>query len=270
MGGATWHELERDGTRLWCRDHGGVGPAVMLLHGLAGYAREWDETASWLSGSCRVVAPEQRGHGRSERRPQDVSRSAFVDDAAEWLRRLRLVPAIVVGQSLGGHTAFLLAARHPELVRALVVAEATPEPYPEAADTVGRWLESWPVPFTSPAEARTFFGGDTLRGRVWADGLECRAGGLWPAFDPDVMVAAIAEGAATGYWDDWRRVTCPTLVVRAAGPDGREEYERMAALNPMARLVEIEDAGHDVHLDQPAAWRAAIEPFVAGSGTYEE
>jgi len=38
----------------------------------------------------------------------------------------------------------------------------------------------------------------------------------------------------------------------------------MAAANPSARLVDIEDAGHDVHLDQPAAWRRAIEPFVVG------
>lgn len=111
----------------------------MLLHGLAGYAREWDETASWLSASCRVVAPEQRGHGRSERRPADLSRSAFVDDAAAWLRRLDLAPAAVVGQSLGGHTAFLLAARHPELVRALVVAEATPDAFPDEAELVGEF-----------------------------------------------------------------------------------------------------------------------------------
>jgi hypothetical protein len=88
--GATWHELERDGMPLWCRDHGGAGPAAMFLHGLAGYAREWDETASWLSASCRVLAPGQRGHGRSERRPRDVSRSAFVADAAAWLRQFRL------------------------------------------------------------------------------------------------------------------------------------------------------------------------------------
>lgn len=194
-----------------------------------------------------------------------MSRSAFVDDAVAWLRRLRLAPAIVVGQSLGGHTAFLLAARHPGLVRALIVAEATPEPYPEAAETVGRWLDSWPVPFPSAAEARMFFGGDTLRGRVWAAGLERRGGGLWPAFHPDVMVGTIADGAAADYWDEWRRVACPVLVVRASGPDAREVYERMAAGNPLARLVEIEDAGHDVHLDQPAAWRRAIDSFVGRS-----
>jgi pimeloyl-ACP methyl ester carboxylesterase len=237
----------------------------MLLHGLAGYAREWDETASWLSASCRVFATEQRGHGRSERRPADLSRSAFVDDAAAWLRQLDLAPATVVGQSLGGHTAFLLAARHPELVHALVVAEATPEPYLEAQEVVGGWLDSWPVPFASRPDALAFFGGDTLRGRTWSGGLDRRDDGLWPAFDLDVMVAAIAEGAATDRWDEWRRIRCPALIVRAAGPDGRETYERMAAVNSSARLVEIEEAGHDVHLDQPAAWRAAIEPFVVGS-----
>lgn len=264
MTSAIWHELERDGTRLWCRDHGGAGPPVMLLHGLAGYAREWDETASWLSESCRVVATEQRGHGRSERRPADVSRSAFVDDAAAWLQRLDLAPATVVGQSLGGHTALLLAARHPELVRALVVAEATPDPFPDAPASVGEWFDTWPVPFASTDDAQGFFGGDTVRARTWAAGLERRDGGLWPSFDPDVMLDALTQAGATDCWDDWRRIAFPVLVVRAAGPEGRDAYERMAAANPSARLVDIEDAGHDVHLDQPAAWRRAIEPFVVG------
>ncbi len=59
----------------------------MLLHGLCGHAGEWAETASRLSASYRVVAPEQRGHGRSERNPADASRKGFVGDGkkpASW------------------------------------------------------------------------------------------------------------------------------------------------------------------------------------------
>jgi hypothetical protein len=64
-------------------------------------------------------------------------------------------------------------------------------------------------------------------------------GGLWPASDPDVMVDAIAAAAATGCWDDWRRIACPFLVIRAGGPDGREVYERMTAAKALARLVRL-------------------------------
>jgi pimeloyl-ACP methyl ester carboxylesterase len=55
---------------------------VLLLHGLAGHGGEWAETASWLTESFRVLAPDARGHGRSERVPLDVSRAAHVAEAS--------------------------------------------------------------------------------------------------------------------------------------------------------------------------------------------
>jgi pimeloyl-ACP methyl ester carboxylesterase len=263
MSQERWHGRHRDGVRLWCLDIGAIeAPPVVLLHGLAGYAAEWTETASWLADGRRVVAPEQRGHGRSERAPDDVSRTAFVEDVEMWLEELGLAPAVVVGQSLGGHTAFLLAARQPELVRGLVVAEATPAADPDAADVVRRWLESWPLPFASVAEAAGFFGGESLRARTWAGGLERRGDGLWPAFDVEVMLAALAEACTVSYWDEWRRLRCPTLLVRAAGLEGRETYQRMIAEAPSATLVDIAEAGHDLHLDRPDAWRAQLEAFL--------
>jgi pimeloyl-ACP methyl ester carboxylesterase len=253
--------MSRKGVHLAGLDHGGDGPPAVLVHGLAGHAGEWDGTAPWLRAAHRVVAPDARGHGRSERRPGDLSRAAFVDDLAHWIESLGLAPAIVVGQSLGAHTAFLLAARRPELVRALVVAEATPEPDPNAPASVEAWLRSWPVPFGDRQGAIAFFG-DTTWGRAWADGLERRDDGLGPAFDVDVMVAALAE-AERSYWDEWRRVRCPTLVVRA-GADGIPEalVARMVVGAPQATSAVVPNAGHDLHLHQPEAWRAAVETFL--------
>ncbi|HEX3329388.1 MAG TPA: alpha/beta hydrolase [Gaiellales bacterium] len=252
----------RDGVRLACRDHGGEGPAAVVAHGLAGHAGEWDGTAAWLGRTHRVVAPDARGHGRSERRPADVSRAACVDDLAGWIELLGLAPAVVIGQSLGGHTAFLLAARRPELVRALVVGEAAPPADPDAPATVETWLRSWPAPFAGREDALRFFG-DTTWGRAWADGLERRDDGLWPAFDVDVMVASLAETSQRDYWDEWRRVSCPTLVVRA-GDDGvpAELVERMVAEAQNANSAVVPDAGHDLHLYQPEHWREAVEPFL--------
>jgi pimeloyl-ACP methyl ester carboxylesterase len=252
----------RDGTRLACLDYGGEGPTAVLVHGLAGHAGEWDGTAAWLAASHRAVAPDARGHGRSERRPRDVSRAAFVDDLAHWIALLGLAPAVAIGQSLGAHTAFLLAARRPELVRALVVVEATPEPDPEASASVEGWLRSWPVPFGDREEALAFFG-DTNWGRAWADGLEHRDGGLRAAFDVDVMVAALAETAERSFWDEWSRVQCPALVVRA-GDGGIPEalVERMIAAAPHVTSTVVADAGHDLHLHQPDRWRAAVEHFL--------
>jgi pimeloyl-ACP methyl ester carboxylesterase len=91
--------FERDGVLLAGIDFGGDGRPALLLHGLAGYAGEWAETAGWLSERARVVALDARGHGSSERFPADVSRAAHVADAAFVVERLGLGGVVVVGHS---------------------------------------------------------------------------------------------------------------------------------------------------------------------------
>jgi pimeloyl-ACP methyl ester carboxylesterase len=261
-----WHEAERDGAQLRCADYGGAGPSVLLLHGLLGYAREWHSTATWLSRTHRVVAPEQRGHGRSEREPADVSPEAFVADAEFWIERLGLAPAVVVGQSLGGITALRLAARRSDLVRGLVVCEATPAQDPHGVARLREWLETWPVAFPSDAAALAFFGGDTLFARTWTAGLEHGDDGLRPAFDPAVLLAVLARANARDHWAEWSGIACPILIVRARDGVSRDEVQRMRDLRPAAQLAEIADARHDVHLEQARRWRAVLEPFLASLG----
>lgn len=241
----------------------------MLLHGLAGHAREWDETAHWLTANHRVLAPDLRGHGRSERHPRDVSRDAHVADVAAWIEHLDQRPVALIGQSLGGHTAFLVAARDPGLVERLVVVEASPGPRgptdgrenSEAVSRLTQWLESWPRPFSSREQAVAFFDRNDAWAKAWADGLEPRPDGLYPAFDRHVIVETLT--AASGdYWDEWRSITCPTLLVIASEAPDASIARDMLAQQPNASLVEIADAGHDLHLDNPAAWREALDRFL--------
>jgi pimeloyl-ACP methyl ester carboxylesterase len=259
-----WVPVTGRDARLTALDFGGEGPGALLLHGLAGTALEWDETASWLRESHRVFGLDQRGHGHSERRPEDVSPSAFVADALAAIERLDLAPALLVGQSLGGLTAFLAASARPDLVSALIAVEATPtREGPEVAEQIADYLGSWPLPFPSQDDAVTFFGGESPRARAWARNLVPGPGGLRPAFDTDVLVAAIAAALARDYWDEWRALAVPTLLVR--GEDGElapEEAAAMVRAAPAAELVLIPGAGHDVHLDAPEAWRAAVESFL--------
>jgi pimeloyl-ACP methyl ester carboxylesterase len=255
--------IQREDVRLAAIDHGGEGPPLLLLHGLAGHAGEWAATAAWLRPSYRVIALEQRGHGGSTRQPQDCSCPAFVADAAFALEHLAAEPAVVLGQSFGGKVAFLLAASRPELVRGLVVAEADPAPDPEALARVTEWLASWPVPFSDREAAAEFFGGGSLWSAAWAEGLEQREGGLWPRFDPGVMAAVLEDCDRAGAWEDWRRIRCPTLVVRAIHGISPAMAERMARALPYGEVAEVPEASHDLHLENPRGWRAAVEPFLA-------
>jgi pimeloyl-ACP methyl ester carboxylesterase len=236
------------------------GPPVVLLHGLAGSAREMTVT---LPGH-QVIAPDQRGHGHSIRRPADLSREAYVADVVRVIEALGGDgPVALAGQSMGAHTAMLTAARHPGLVSRLVMLEGgvggSVDDYP---GRLGKWFASWPVPFPSRTAAVEFLGAGSLA-RAWAEELEHRPDGYRPRFDADIMEAAIREVAATAQWESWQRLRVPTLLVRGAEsriPD--EEIARMLELRPGVELVTIPDSGHDAHLDQPADWQRVLGEFL--------
>ncbi|MDN3022575.1 alpha/beta hydrolase [Streptomyces sp. S.PB5] len=259
------HIATPDGTRLAYRDHprphsNPASRTAVLLHGLAGHMGEWDAlTPHLLASGFRVVTYDARAHGASTRRPPTVTRAAYVDDAAALIEGLGLGAVTLVGQSLGGHTAMLLASRRPELVAGLVLVEAGPAgPSPEVPGQIAGWLESWPTPFGSVAEAERFLGHE-----AWARGLEQRADGWYPRFDPDRMVESLAELAENAYWQEWSRITCPTLVVQGGNGTMRPtEAADMRALRPDVRVTVVPGAGHDVHLEQPEQLAVAMDEFV--------
>lgn len=286
----TGNATTPDGTRLAYRDHhapepgaelapGSQRPPLLLLHGLAGHMGEWDDLLPLLlADGHRVITYDARGHGASTRRPPDMTRASAVRDVTTLIEELSLpTPVTLLGQSLGGHTAFLTAAAHPHLVDSLILIEAGPAgPSPELPTEIAAWLDSWPTPFTSFSAAAAFLGHE-----AWARGLEEREDGHHPRWDRDTMLAAVAELSTRAYWPEWARVACPTLVVRGAKGTMREaEMTRMARTaqtrtgrppqdrtRPQSLTEVIEDAGHDVHLDQPRRLHAAIRVFLAATNT---
>ena len=255
----------RDGTRLALHDLGGVGLPLLLVHGLAGYAGEWARSAQLLCEEYRVFALDQRGHGDSSRRPRDLSRGAFVADCAEAIRQIGRGPVTLVGQSMGANTVMLVGAAHPDLVRSLVLIEGspdgpdTPDREPELAGSVRQSLSAWPVPFADELAAEDFFQSKGFDPVAWTAGLERRDDGLWPKWDLEAMVACMADLGSRNFWAQWRSIQCPALVVlgeHGIFPSGHGA--EMIAQLPNASLITIAEAGHDVHLDAPEAWVAAL------------
>jgi pimeloyl-ACP methyl ester carboxylesterase len=103
---------------------GGEGPPVLLVHGLGGAASNWVELAPVVARRHRVLVPDLPGHGGSSPLPAAPTLSPFADVLAALAERERTAPAAVVGHSLGGLVALRLALRHPDAVRALVLAAA--------------------------------------------------------------------------------------------------------------------------------------------------
>ena len=251
------------GASLLVRDTGGPGPVIVLLHGLGGHAMEWWPLASHLHAQYRAVGVDQRGHGASTTRPDDLSRAAFVNDTVAVIESLGVGPVVLVGQSFGAHTALLVAALHPELVSLLVLVEGgVGGGSEERSQDVIDWFGSWPTPFLNATAAAEYFGGGTS-GEAWAAGLEQSDTGLVPRFDLDVLHDAIRAVHTQTRWEEWAAISCPTLLVK--GEDGflsQDEADEMLASNHHARAVVIQDAGHDVHLDATEQLAIAITTFV--------
>ncbi len=256
--------IQRGDTSIVATDRGGDGPPVVLLHGLAGSSRELLPTADALTDRFRVLLVDQRGHGRSTRRPADVSRDAYVGDVVAVIEQLLAgQPVRLVGQSMGAHTAFLTAAARPDLIDRLVMLEGhvAGDDGPEGADKIGQYFASWPVPFTDEAAARSFLGDRPLTD-AWINDLEPTADGLRPRFDPDIMQAAIAA-VQEDRWTEWESLTVPTLAVFAEhGMFTTEQKDELIRLRPATRRADLSAASHDAHLDAFEGWIGILNVYL--------
>jgi 4,5:9,10-diseco-3-hydroxy-5,9,17-trioxoandrosta-1(10),2-diene-4-oate hydrolase len=109
-------------------ERAGTGPALVLVHGIVGSARNWNRNIEFLSRFRTVYALDMANMGLSERvKGLDAGLEACADRLAAWMDVVGIENADVAGHSHGGATAMMLAARHPERVRRLVLfAPANP------------------------------------------------------------------------------------------------------------------------------------------------
>lgn len=106
----------------------GEGPALVLLHGLMGAAQNFGGLARRLGQTHRVLAMDARNHGASPHAP-GMDYTALAEDVAETMAARGLDHAAVLGHSMGGKIAMMLALTRPELVERLVVADISPVRY---------------------------------------------------------------------------------------------------------------------------------------------
>ncbi len=105
----------------------GQGEAVVFLHGMTGSTRDWINQISVLSPKYRVVALDQRGHGKSvaPTREEQYSIPIFADDVVALLRMLDIKKCCLAGHSIGGFTALQFALEHSDMLAALVLVDTS-------------------------------------------------------------------------------------------------------------------------------------------------
>jgi pimeloyl-ACP methyl ester carboxylesterase len=237
---------------------------LVLLHGGGANAHWWDHLAPALAARFRVVALDFRGHGDSDH-PALVEPGGFARDLAALLTHLGAREPLLMGHSMGGHIALEHAARSGG-VRALVAIEvvrgapsrerramrlalAARRSYRTREDAIARYRFLPPAPHASEA----------LRASIAAHSVGQEPDGRFAfKFDPRWF------GLPPSPPPELARVRCPTLIVRGAESPllSEEGAAAFAAEIPMAQVAVVERAGHNLHLDQPAAFLAAVLPFL--------
>jgi pimeloyl-ACP methyl ester carboxylesterase len=255
---------------------GGEGPPLVLVHGLGGAASNWTELAPLLVARHRLLVPDLPGHGRSTALPAVSGLEPFADRVALVAEREGMLPAPVVGHSLGGMIVLRLALRRPADVQALVLAGA-------AGMSIGNvWGRQLLSIFTSVRPGRL---AARYRSRVSRSPVLRRlVFGFVSVADPVGLTDEAVEGFLAGQllhtdvdsaWQALRRddprqelehVHCPVLVLWGSEDvqlplDDAFEYTRRLR----ARLRVIPGCGHLLIGERPDACADAIETFLSGS-----
>ena len=253
------------GFRLHYLQWGQGGPPLVILPSMGMDAHAYDAFSRAVSGEHRVLAFDLLDHGDSEKLTRPVGQEEHAEVVRGAYRQLGFSPNVLIGHSIGGMLGMILAAKHPDELKGLVLVDIVPfdptqlrrappmEP-PESfadEDEAGRYIRQRYPGFTqeavenrmryaftkSPDGGLRFKGiGNTLRGGIRAD--------LWPFVE---------------------RIRTPTLLLVAG--EGRivtaGALERMRSLIPDFTAVTVEGATHMIPQDRPAAFEREVRAFLA-------
>lgn len=251
-------------------------PPLLLLHGATLRSEDWENIFPRLATRYRVIAYDARGHGKSAR-AAGYPLTDLAADCARILREVAKAPAIVIGHSLGGATALVLAAREPALVKALVLEDPWLGRYhdgvwrkegfsaleavmpKQGAPDFARAVGAMPLPTPGPrgertvAEVRGFYSPERLATYYGAvDALFVR--GL---LHPEAAgTAAIADALAT--------LAVPTLLLCAdPAVDSALTDDDIRSLEARgAQVARFPGQAHRMHGLKPEVFLEALEPFL--------
>jgi pimeloyl-ACP methyl ester carboxylesterase len=270
-------EAPFDGDRImvWTS---GQGRDLVLIPGLSSHPEIWDDLVERLGAGYRVHRVHVRGFAgldASDNASGPVA-APVAEAIADYLGFSGIASAAVIGHSMGGTIALMLAARHPALVERLMVVDQVPfmglfyGPPGTTAESVRPVADMTRDRMASADDAAWAAGAQAaIGGMVLTE--SGRAGPIRHAVDTDRRVAAEAmhELITTDLTGELGRITAPTTVLYVNGPnipltDAQLDAVYQAAYAPLSgvALKRIPDSGHFIMIDQPDVFEAEVRAFL--------
>ena len=240
----------------------GAGPDVLLIPGLAASRTIWSETASAVPGfRYHFVQVAGFAGWPAAGNAQGAVLGPVADEIARYIAEAGLEKPAVVGHSMGGTLAMMIAAEHPSRVGRLMVVDMLPQPaglFGTTNDGLRGLADSLRDIAAAPGGRALIAGLVNMFGRQ--DGASGRS-------DPDVVARASHELATIDLAPRLPSIAAPLTVVYASpDPEARaatdRTYREAYRGKPGTRLVRIDDSGHMIMDDQPERFRAAMRAFL--------
>ena len=274
MGNTKIHRsiAKLDTIDIFFRDTKTEGQTILCLHGRWGRGETWIDFMQHYGQTYRIIAPDQRGHGLSDKPVSKYTAEEMAGDMIGLLNYLHIDSVIVVGHSMGGHIAGYLAALYPNYVKALAIldksASGPEEPNTLPLDKIqinDPVTEDWPMPFSSLVEAQEFIKNameSDLSYQYFMNSLVETVDGYQMMFSTQAMAANIA------YYENWfhllPQIKCPVMLVRADGHEAvsNEDFVKMKSLISDCMPYEMSHPDHNVHLGNKSEFYRYFDEFL--------
>ena len=245
----------------------GEGPPLLILHGLFGSSTNWRSIAKRLSADFRVYTVDLRNHGRSGWH-NDMSYDAMANDVHNFMLENDIDRATVLGHSLGGKTAMILAFKYSELVDKLIIIDIAPVAYEHSHSVINKSMMELDL--------------NNLANRKEADTALARSIKDTPTrqfllqnlvtvdshFSWRINLASIHKNmdSLTGFPTNHKdsQFSQETLFVHGGNSDylTRNYHPQIKQLFPNNQIVTVENAGHWIHVEKPDELLDEIIAFV--------
>ena len=245
-------------------------PPLVLLHGIGSRAVSWWPVIDGLAPHFHLVALDLRGHGGSMKPGRGYLLPEYAADLAAVIAALELARPFVLGHSLGALATLTWAIANPGRAAAIVLEDPPLRTEAAVLQAFDEWLA---LAALSPAAAAAYY---RREHPDWTE-EECeRRAASITATTSAVFHEMRAEAAANlaagrDRFGQLERIQAPTLLVHGDRDLGSmvlpEDAARFVETLPDARLARVADSGHNIHQAQPAAFLAAVVPFLTGAAS---
>jgi 3-oxoadipate enol-lactonase len=248
-------------TCLFYEDAGDGQLVTLLVHEMGGSSQSWHGVMHRFAASQRVIAIDLRCAGQSEKPRAPFELSDLADDVADLVRALSLSAVNVIGVALGAVVASILAMRHPDLVRRLVICSGT-DVMADAAKEYNRTRATKVRGLGMRAVAEATLVNSFPKG---FESLRDRYLPIFLSNDPYAYAeTSLALARFNVGTEEFAKIRCPTLVMSGAHDFiwPPEVGHRLASLIPGATFLALSDGAHLPHLQCPVEFVENIEIFM--------